>query len=243
MATQQDILRTMMTQLDEDSDKIPEGLYLKLCDHLKNLHTCQPTQVFLQRPSAPRRCGRCHQVGHNRRGCRYHEADHHALDSAYQNGQTPAEAGIERKPVYRINYPGGRAFVNGVSGCPWRSGRVVVEVDLPGVESVREITWNAFTRGGVHINVPGKYKIKILLTVNIDEVVSSIWNPRTQSLTYTLQTVDSPPLPSPFEDTDDEDEDWTGTTNSPSDPRTESGWRLYRKQMEQLVKSSNTLNP
>jgi hypothetical protein len=118
----------------------------------------------------------------------------------------------------------------------------VVEVDLPGVESVREITWNAFTRGGVHINVPGKYKIKILLTVNIDEVVSSIWNPRTQSLTYTLQTVDSPPLPSPFEDTDDEDEDWTGTTNSPSDPRTESGWRLYRKQMEQLVKSSNTLN-
>jgi hypothetical protein len=38
MTTQQDILRTMMTQLDEDSDKIPEGLYLKLCDHLKNLH-------------------------------------------------------------------------------------------------------------------------------------------------------------------------------------------------------------
>ena len=38
MTTQQDILRTMMTQLDEASDKIPEGLYLQFCDHLKNLH-------------------------------------------------------------------------------------------------------------------------------------------------------------------------------------------------------------
>ena len=35
MATQQDILRTMMTQLDEASDKIPEGLYLQFCDHLQ----------------------------------------------------------------------------------------------------------------------------------------------------------------------------------------------------------------
>ena len=38
MTTQQDILRTMMTQLDEASDKIPEGLYLQFCDHLQNLH-------------------------------------------------------------------------------------------------------------------------------------------------------------------------------------------------------------
>ena len=101
----------------------------------------------------------------------------------------------------------------------------MVEVDLPGVESVREITWNVFVRGGVHINVPGKYKIRISLVVNINEVVSSIWNPRTQSLTYTLQTVDSPPLPCPFEDD------------------AESDWRLYHKQMKQLVKSSNTLSP
>ena len=27
-----------MTQLDDASDKIPEGLYLKFCDHLQNLH-------------------------------------------------------------------------------------------------------------------------------------------------------------------------------------------------------------
>ena len=234
MTTQQDILRTMMTQLDEASDKIPEGLYLRFCDHLKNLHTCQPTQIVLQRPSAPRRCGRCHQVGHNRRSCPYYEDDSIALYSAYRDGQTPAEAGIEKKPVYRINH------LNG--GCPWKGGRVVVEVDLPGVESVREITWNVFVRGGVHINVPGKYKIRISLLVNINEVVSSIWNPRTQSRTYTLQTVDSPPLPNPFEE-DTDDEDWNTPTNSPSESRTESGWRLYRKQMEQLVKSSNTLNP
>ena len=38
MTTQQDILRTMMTQLDEASDKIPEGFYLQFCDHLQNLH-------------------------------------------------------------------------------------------------------------------------------------------------------------------------------------------------------------
>lgn len=38
MTFQRDILRTMMTQLDEASDKIPEGFYLEFCDHLKNLH-------------------------------------------------------------------------------------------------------------------------------------------------------------------------------------------------------------
>jgi len=223
MTTQKDILRTMMTQLDEDSDKIPEGLYLKLCDHLKNLHTCQPTQVFLQRPSAPRRCGRCHQVGHNRRSCEYHEADHHALDSAYRNGQTPAEAGIEIKAVYRIDYPG---------GCPWGGGRIVMEVDLPGVESVREITWNAFVHSGVHIKVPGKYKIKISLLGDIVEVVSSIWNPRTQSLAYTLQTTVYKPL-NPFEDwSDDEDDDIETHVNLID------GSVVYDK----LVKSSNTLN-
>ena len=38
MASQRDILRTMMTRLDETSDKIPEGFYLEFCDHLKNIH-------------------------------------------------------------------------------------------------------------------------------------------------------------------------------------------------------------
>ena len=222
MTTQQDILRTMMTQLDDASDKIPEGLYLKFCDHLKNLHTCQPTQVFLQRPSAPRRCGRCHQVGHNRRGCRYHETDHHALDSAYQNGQTPAEAGIERKPVYRINYP---------DGCSWGGGRIVVEVDLPGVDSVREITWNAFVRSGVHIKVPEKYKIKISPLGDTVEVVSSIWNPRTQTLTYTLLQTVYKPL-NPLLDWGDDEDDNEGHVNLID------GSVVYDK----LVKSSNTLN-
>ena len=32
------ILRTMMTELDDVSDKIPEGFYLQFCDHMKKLH-------------------------------------------------------------------------------------------------------------------------------------------------------------------------------------------------------------
>lgn len=36
--TNQDILRTMMTQLDEASNTIPEGFYIQFCDHLQNLH-------------------------------------------------------------------------------------------------------------------------------------------------------------------------------------------------------------
>ena len=38
MTTKQDILRTMMTQLDELSDKLPEGFYLQFCDHIKKLY-------------------------------------------------------------------------------------------------------------------------------------------------------------------------------------------------------------
>ena len=36
--TNQIILRTMMTQLDEASNTIPEGFYIQFCDHLQNLH-------------------------------------------------------------------------------------------------------------------------------------------------------------------------------------------------------------
>ena len=181
MTTQQDILRTMMTQLDEDSDKIPEGLYLKLCDHLKNLHTCQPTQVFLQRPSAPRRCGRCYQVGHNRRSCEYYEADHRALFYAYQNGQTPSEAGIERKAVVRSNW------------CEWspdNGGNIVITIYMPEVENIVDIPAGYATFQGrreLHIKIPGKYKAEISLPAKTDEVVSHTWNPRTHILTVTLQ--------------------------------------------------------
>ena len=120
MATQQDILRTMMTQLDEASDKIPEGFYLQFCDHLQSLHNktgpfcrllgvghgrhqtrvgtveeapqippnehgyvdVQDYQEAIdrmygirngahRRPQRPRRCGRCRQVGHDKRNCSY----------------------------------------------------------------------------------------------------------------------------------------------------------------------------
>ena len=187
MTTQQDILRTMMTQLDEDSDKIPEGLYLKFCDHLKNLHTCQPTQVVLQRPSAPRRCGRCHQVGHNRRGCRYHEADHHALDSAYRNGQTPAEAGIEKNPVVIIYYS-----VGGVAWSLANGGKIEITIYMPEVEDIVDIPAGYATfqgRRDLHIKIPGKYKAEISLPAKIDKVVSHTWNPIRHILTVTLQMV------------------------------------------------------
>ena len=187
MTTQQDILRTMMTQLDEASDKIPEGLYLKFCDHLKNLHTCQPTQVVLQRPSAPRRCGRCHQVGHNRRGCRYHEADHHALDSAYRNGQTPAEAGIEKNPVVIIYYS-----VGGVAWSLANGGKIEITIYMPEVEDIVDIPAGYATfqgRRDLHIKIPGKYKTEISLPAKTDKVVSHTWNPIRHILTVTLQMV------------------------------------------------------
>ena len=187
MTTQKDILRTMMTQLDEDSDKIPEGLYLKFCDHLKNLHTCQPTQVVLQRPSAPRRCGRCHQVGHNRRGCRYHEADHHALDSAYRNGQTPAEAGIEKNPVVIIYYS-----VGGVAWSLANGGKIEITIYMPEVEDIVDIPAGYATfqgRRDLHIKIPGKYKAEISLPAKTDKVVSHTWNPIRHILTVTLQMV------------------------------------------------------
>ena len=187
MTTQKDILRAMMTQLDDDSDKIPEGLYLKFCDHLKNLHTCQPTQVVLQRPSAPRRCGRCHQVGHNRRGCRYHEADHHALDSAYRNGQTPAEAGIEKNPVVIIYYS-----VGGVAWSLANGGKIEITIYMPEVEDIVDIPAGYATfqgRRDLHIKIPGKYKAEISLPAKTDKVVSHTWNPIRHILTVTLQMV------------------------------------------------------
>ena len=49
MTTQQEILCTMMTLLNEASDKIPEGLYLQLCDHLKNLHNINKPHVRVNR--------------------------------------------------------------------------------------------------------------------------------------------------------------------------------------------------
>ena len=170
MATQQDILRTMMTQLDEDSDKIPEGLYLKFCDHLKNLHTCQPAQVALQRSSGPRRCGRCRQVGHDRRNCPQVARDYVEEANRIRSSSTLTRASeslvevLERKPVIRIN---DREWRCRPSRNPPRCS-IVVEVDLPGVDNIRDIQLSYTApfpgaRDVLHIRVPGKYKADIRL--------------------------------------------------------------------------------
>ena len=89
--SQKEILRAMMTQLDEASGEIPEGFYLQFCDYLKELHkhiepVCQPVvqnvpftprvNVTIQRRHPPgvrqrrqRRCSACREVGHDYRRC------------------------------------------------------------------------------------------------------------------------------------------------------------------------------
>jgi hypothetical protein len=82
----------MMAQLDEHSEKIPEGMYLQFCDHLKVFHqnvenekkglaaevagqvvgedvTGRLWVIAQVADYGPRRCGCCRQLGHNRRTC------------------------------------------------------------------------------------------------------------------------------------------------------------------------------
>ena len=193
MTTQKDILRAMMTQLDEDSDKIPEGLYLKFCDHLKNLHTCQPTQVALQRSSGPRRCGRCRQVGHDRRNCPQVARDYVEEANRIRSSSTLTRASeslvevLERKPVIRIN---DREWRSRPSRNPPRCS-IMVEVDLPGVDSARDIQLSYTTpfpgaHDVLHIQVPGKYKADIRLPGRKNCGSTGSFSSRRQMLTVTL---------------------------------------------------------
>lgn len=193
MTTQKDILRTMMTQLDEDSDKIPEGLYLKFCDHLKNLHTCQPTQVALQRSSGPRRCGRCRQVGHDRRNCPQVARDYVEEANRIRSSSTLTRASeslvevLERKPVIRIN---DREWRSRPSRNPPRCS-IMVEVDLPGVDNARDIQLSYTTpfpgaHDVLHIQVPGKYKADIRLPGRKNCGSTGSFSSRRQMLTVTL---------------------------------------------------------
>ena len=191
MATQQDILRMMMTQLDDASDKIPEGLYLQFCDHLKNLHTCQPASVALQRSSGPRRCGCCRQVGHDRRNCpqvaRDNQIDERYWEAQRLEAEADAEAERERKPVIRIN---DREWRSRPSRNPRRCS-IMVEVDLPGVDNGRDIQLSYTTpfpgaREVLHIQVPGKYKADIRLPGRKNCGSKGSFSSRRQMLTVTL---------------------------------------------------------
>jgi len=80
----------MMAQLDEHSEKIPEGMYLQFCDHLKVFHQNDENEkkgvaavdragepfgvehdaaAVVALFQGPRKCGCCQQLGHNRRTC------------------------------------------------------------------------------------------------------------------------------------------------------------------------------
>jgi len=95
--TVEDRIFDMMAQLDEHSEKIPEGMYLQFCDHLKVFHqnvekekkglaavdrTGEATAEWWYEAETvpfgaehealfqgPRKCGCCRQLGHNRRTC------------------------------------------------------------------------------------------------------------------------------------------------------------------------------
>ena len=86
--TVEDRIFDMMAQLDEHSEKIPEGMYLQFCDHLKVFHqnvenekkglaaevvgedvTGRLWVIAQVADYGPRRCGCCRQLGHNRRTC------------------------------------------------------------------------------------------------------------------------------------------------------------------------------
>ena len=205
MTTQQNILRTMMTQLDDASDQIPEGLYLQFCNHLKNLHTCKPVPVAPRRSSGPRRCGRCHQLGHTRRRCYYYEVDARALSLAYRNGQTPAEAGIEKEPgviIYSDRHARSSASAHeGVTWSPANGGNIVVEIYVPDArrEMAPTMTFRDFARFQgrrvLHIKIPGKYKAEITLPAKLSITGDAIrsnrhtWSPRRGCITLTLQLV------------------------------------------------------
>ena len=190
MTTQKDILRAMMTQLDEDSDKIPEGLYLKFCDHLKNLHTCQPTQVALQRSSGPRRCGCCRQVGHDRRNCPQVASDAELLQRNQSQRYWEAqrlEAERERKPVIRIN---DREWRSRPSRNPPRCS-IMFEFYITGVDNARDIQLSYTTpfpgaSDVLHIQVPGKYKADIRLPGRKNCGSTGSFSSRRQMLTVTL---------------------------------------------------------
>ena len=86
--TVEDRIFDMMAKLDEHSEKIPEGMYLQFCDHLKVFHqnvenekkglaaevvgedvTGRLWVIAQVADYGPRRCGCCRQLGHNRRTC------------------------------------------------------------------------------------------------------------------------------------------------------------------------------
>ena len=108
----------------------------------------------------------------------------HDILSSYGAGEhrPRPEVGIERTPRFDIVDDRDR----------YGRGSIVVEVELPGVGSAREVEAE-FTdpeplRSVLHIRVPGKYKADVRLPAKIDgdKPMGASFNSRRQRITFTL---------------------------------------------------------
>lgn len=69
MSSQNELVSRMMSRLDENTDMIPEGLYLEFCGYLGKLYSEEVV------PDERRACSYCRRPGHNRRTCEVMDMD------------------------------------------------------------------------------------------------------------------------------------------------------------------------
>ena len=151
--------------------------------HFKKIHKKRRSKLpkeFLERPDM------CKLAGKLVEALRQDLEDHkmHDILSSYGAGEhrPRPEVGVERDPVFCIN---DRRNLLG-------RGSIVVEVELPGVGSAREVEAE-FTdptplRSVLHIRVPGKYKADVRLPAKIDgdKSLGASFSSRRQRITFTL---------------------------------------------------------
>ena len=73
MSSQNELVSRMMSRLDENTDMIPEGLYLEFCGYLGKLYN--EKRVVEVVPDERRACSYCRRPGHNRRTCEVMDMD------------------------------------------------------------------------------------------------------------------------------------------------------------------------
>ena len=149
----------------------------------KQIHKTRRSKLlkeFLERPDMRELAGKV--VEALRKDLEDHKM--HDILSSYGAGEhrPRPEVGIERTPRFDIVDDRDR----------YGRGSIVVEVELPGVGSAREVEAE-FTdptplRSMLHIRVPGKYKADVRLPAKIDgdKPMEASFNSRRQRITFTL---------------------------------------------------------